>query len=150
MKNKPLIIIAIIVLLFFICLSGCQEQKNQNGNQTDNSTNGNQQHNTTVNRFLGDWEAIDIAPEYETYSFYANLTVKNYLVQIFEEQPLPSESWFNYTYDSTTLCFSTDSSPSSPDYMSICYTYVFSQNATRLTLSSNSIVIIDLVKMLPT
>lgn len=149
MKNKPILIIAIMVLFFSICLSGCQEQKNQNGNQTDNTSNGNQQHNTTENKFLGDWEAIDVAPEYESWSFYTNHTVKNYLVQIFEEQPLPSESWFNYTYDTTTLCFSTGTSPNSPDYMTICYSYIFSQNATRLTLSSNSIVIIDLVKMVP-
>jgi hypothetical protein len=149
MKNKPILIIAMMILLFCICFSGCQEQKNQNGNQTGNTTNGNQQHNTTQNKFLGDWEAIDVAPEYETYSFYANLKAKNYLIQIFEGEPLPSVSWLNYTYDTTTLCFSTDASPGSPDYLSICYSYVFSQNATRLTLSSNNIVIIDLVKMVP-
>ncbi len=147
MTNKPLLIIMTTVLLVFVSLSGCQEQQNQNGNQTDNSTNGNQQHNTTINRFLGDWDAIDVAPEYESWTFYANHTVKNDLIQIFEGQPLPSTSWFNYSYDASTLCFTAGVSPGSPDYMSICYSYEFSQNATRLTLSSNSIVIIDLVKI---
>lgn len=148
MKNKSVKIIMIMTIFASIWLSGCQESPNQNGNQTNNSTNGNQ-HNTTVNRFLGSWEAVDVAPEYESWTFYANHTVENYLVQIFEEQPLPSTSWFTYSYDNSTLCFTAGSSPSAPDYMLICYTYTFSQNTTRLTLSSNGIIIIDLKKMMP-
>lgn len=158
MKNTSILIIATILLIFFICFSGCQEQTNQNGthqnnnttgNQTGNTTNGNQQHNTTQNKFLGNWGVIDVAPNNETWVFYANLTAKNILTQIFDGEPSTSTSWFDYTNDTTTLCFSTNASPDTSDYFSICYTYLFSQNATRLTLSSNGIIIIDLVKLSP-
>jgi hypothetical protein len=158
MKNTPILIIATMLVILFICFSGCQEQTNQNGNnqnnnttgnQTGNTTNETQQHNTTQNKFLGNWEVIDIAPNNETWVFYANLTAKNILTQIFDGEPSTSISWFDYTNDTTTLCFSTNASPDTSDYFSICYTYLFSQNATRLTLSSNGIIIIDLVKLSP-
>jgi hypothetical protein len=46
------------------------------------------------------------------------------------------------------VCLSTSNAPAgSPDYVSVCYTYSFSQNTTRLALSSNGIVIMDLVKI---
>ena len=141
MKNKFLSIITLLLLALLICLTGCQEQNNQNGNQTNGKND-----DKNVNKFLGDWEAIIDPPEYESWSFYENHTVKNYLLQKFEDQILPSTTWFDYTYDTTTLCFSTGT-PGSPEYFSICYSYAFSQNTTRLTLSSNGIVIIDLIKL---
>jgi hypothetical protein len=156
MKNTPLLIIATMFFLFFICFSGCQEQTNQNGNhqnnnttgnQTGNTTDGNQHHNTTQNKFLGGWEVIDIAPDNETWVFYANLSAKDTLTQIFDGEPSTSITWFEYMNDTTTLCFSTNASPDTSDYFSICYTFLFSQNETRLTLSSNGIIIIDLVKL---
>ena len=137
MKHKSFLLITIVLLITTLCFSGCQEQTNQNGNHTNT---------TTENTFLGDWETTIDPPEYESYSFYDNQTVKNYYLQKFEDQLLPSETWFTYTYDDTNLCFSSGT-PGSPDYFSICYTYTFSQNDTHLTLSSNGIVIIDLVKI---
>ncbi|MFA5102302.1 MAG: hypothetical protein WC525_04045 [Candidatus Thermoplasmatota archaeon] len=158
-------ILGIAVLLLVVSLSGCQETSNQdnnhqtnnttnnstntsNGNQTNNTTNGTPQNNITANTFLGDWEVVDLSPDYETWSFYSNLSAKNYLAQQFEGNTITTIVWFNYTIDPTTLCFSTkDETPGSPNYISMCYSYVFSENATRLLLSSNGIPIMDLRKM---
>ena len=157
MKKKAMIVL-VTILLLFATLSGCEEKNNGNGNHTTNTTNGNHtgntingdsQHNTSENPFLGSWEVIGTSPSYETWTFYANYSTKNYLVQEFEDEMLTSISWFEYIYDETTLCFTTNASPDAPDYFSIRYSYLFSENATRLTLSHNNIVIIDLTKIIP-
>ena len=162
MKNRG-ILLGITVLLLIMNLSGCQETSNQNnnhqnnttnnstntsnGNQTNNTTNGTHQNNTTENTFLGDWEVVD-SPDYETWSFYSNLTAKNYIAQNFEGNIITTIVWFDYTIDSTTLCLSTkDDAPESPNYYSLCYSYVFSENATRLQLFSDGISVMDLQKM---
>ena len=154
MKNKG-VILGITVLLLIMSLSGCQETSNQNNNhQTNNTTNnstnttnGTHQNNTTENTFLGDWEVVD-SPDYETWSFYSNLTVKNYIAQNFEGNIITTIVWFDYTIDSTALCLSTkDEAPESPSYISLCYSYVFSENATRLQLFSGGIPVMDLQKM---
>jgi hypothetical protein len=160
MKKKGMILY-VAVLLLSMSLSGCQETSNNNDNyqtntstntsnenQTQNNTNGTQQNNITENTFLGDWEVVELSPDYETWSFYSNLSAKNYIVQQFEGNIITTIVWFDYMIDPTTLCFSTkDEIPGSPNYISICYTYVFSENNTRLEFSSNGIVIMDLQKM---
>lgn len=144
-----------------VSISGCQDTSNQNGNhqtnnttnntngnQTTNNTNGTQHQNTTENAFLGDWEIVGASPDYETWSFYTNQSAKNYLDQEFEDNIITTIVWFDYTNDTTTLCLTTKNETSdSPNYFSICYSYLFTENATHLTLSSNGIVIMDLDKM---
>jgi len=132
------LIFCIIILLIGVCLSGCYEK----------STNdGNQQHNTE-NRFIGDWEMVRSVTDFEICSFYTNGSAKNIITQDFENQSMTSISWYDYTKDNTTVCFSTkNQTVGSPNYISICFSYSFSDDTTRLILSSNNIVIIDLVKI---
>jgi len=132
------LIFCIIILLIGVCLSGCYEK----------STNdGNQQHNTE-NRFIGDWEMVRSVTDFEIWSFYTNGSAKNIITQDFENQSMTSISWYDYTKDNTTVCFSTkNQTVGSPNYISICFSYSFSDDTTRLILSSNNIVIIDLVKI---
>ena len=156
MKDYRLIL-GVCVLLLIACLSGCQEKSNNDGNQTQNNDDGSQQHNNddgdqqqnTDNEFIGDWEIVSSSPDYETWSFYTNESAKN--IQTTEEddgQPLTTIAWFEYTNDTTSVCFSPQNlSADSPNYFSECFLYSFSQNSTRLTLSSNGIVIMDLMKM---
>jgi len=137
MKNSRQIF-CITLLLISVCLSGCYEKNNDDGTQQDN----------TNNKFIGDWESFRSSSDYEIWSFYTNGSAKNILTQDFEGQPMTTISWFDYTKDNTSVCFSTkNESPGSPNYISLCFTYSFSDNTTHLTLSSNSIVIIDLVKI---
>ena len=137
MKNFKLIF-CIILLLICVCLSGCNTKSNNNGNQ---------QHNTD-NIFFGDWESYRSPSDYEIWSFYTNGSAKNILTEAFEGQPMTTISWFNYTINDPNVCFSTiNQSQGSPNYISMCFSYSFSENTTRLTLSSNNIVIMDLVKI---
>ena len=156
MKDYRLIL-GVCVLLLIVCLSGCQEKSNDDGNQTQNNDDGSQQHNNddgdqqpnTDNEFIGDWEIVSSSPDYETWSFYVNGSAKN--IQTTEEdngQPYTTIAWFEYTNDTTSICLSTiNQSPGSSNYTSVCFSYSFSQNSTRLTLSSSGIVIMDLMKM---
>jgi len=132
------LIFFITLLLIGVCFSGCYEK----------STNdGNQQHNTS-NRFIGDWEMIRSATDYEIWSFYTNGSAKNIITQEFEEQPMTTILWYDYTKDNASVCFSTkNQTVGAPNYISMCFSYSFSDDTTSLTLSSNNIVIIDLVKI---
>jgi len=137
MKDYRLIL-GVTVLLLVVGLSGCQEKSNENGNQ---------QHNTD-NKFIGDWEIVSSSPDYETWSFYANGSAKNIQDQEFEGQSMTTIWWFDYTKDNTSVCLSTkNQSSDSSNYSSECFSYSFSENTTRLSLSSNGIVIMDLVKI---
>jgi hypothetical protein len=129
------VILSAIVLLFSICLSGCQESNNQNGNQPE----------TAKKKIIGDWSVVTAGLEEETYSFYENNTAKDVFNQLFEGQPITTISWYDYTIDNTTLCLLTKNL--SADNISLCYSYVFSENATRLTLSFNNVEVMDLVKI---
>ena len=145
--KKNSVFVGVLVVLLFVALSGCQEENNENINNITNNSNGNQQDNITDNKFLGIWEVVDLS-DYETYSFHGNGSVKNYQIQKIEGQSFTTISWFDYTIENTSICFSTkDKSPDSPDYFSICFSYLFSENATHLALYYNGIVIMDLIKM---
>jgi hypothetical protein len=125
------------IVLIGLCLSGCYEKS---------TTDGNQQHNTN-NSFIGDWELVRSVSDYETWSFYTNGSARNIITQDFENQSTTTVLWYDYTKDNMSICFSTkDQSIGDPNYISICFSYSFSENSTRLTLSSNNIVIMDLVK----
>jgi len=124
-------------LLIGVCLCGC----------VDPSINdGNQQHNSE-NRFIGDWEMVRSATDYETWSFYANGSAKNIITEDFENQSTTTILWYDYTKDNVSVCFSTkNQTVGSPNYISICFSYSFSEDTSSLILSSNNIVIMDLVK----
>ena len=132
------LIFCITLLLIAVCLSGCQEKSHNDGDQQENIDN----------KFMGNWEIVSSSTDYETWSFYINKTAKNILTQDIEGQTITTESWFDCTIDNISLCISTkNQSPGSPNYISMCFSYSFSDNATHLALSSNSIVIMDLVKI---
>jgi hypothetical protein len=136
--KDPRLIFCITLLLISVCLSGCSEKS---------SNDGNQQHNTD-NEFIGDWEIVSSSSDYETWSFYTNRSAKNILTQDIEGQLITTISWYDYTKDNTSVCISTkNQSPDSPNYISMCFSYSFSGNATHLALSSNDIVIMELVKI---
>ena len=134
--NKNSVIITLVIMLVCIFLTGCQEHGNQNGDQQ-----------YPENIFIGTWEIINSAFYYETWTFHANSTAKNFLIQEYEGEKINATYWFNYTTDNTTLCFSTNGSPDSSSYFSICYSYLFSENATRLAFLYNDIVIMNLMKL---
>jgi len=137
MKNYR-VILGVVLFLTIVGLSGCQKTTNENGNHPEPNDS----------KFIGDWEVANSTPDYETFSFYENGSVKDSLDQIFEGQTLNMISWFGYTIDNTTVCLSTKNvSAGSPDYISVCYAFSFSNNATRLSLSSNGILVMDLVKI---
>lgn len=138
-------VMCIVIVMFFVFFSGCQEQSNENGNNQTNTSNGNQ--HDTQNGFLGDWQVVDTGFVYETWTFYANLSAKNYLIQDDHGERITSVHWFDYTWDNTRLCFSTNGAPDSEDYFSICYSYLFSENETHLRFSHNEIVIMNLMKI---
>ena len=132
------LIFCIILLLIGVCLSGCYEKSTEDGNQ---------QH-IADNIFIGDWEMVRSVTDFEIWSFYTNGSAKNIITQDFENQSMTSISWYDYTRDNTTVCFSSkNQTVGSPNYISICFSYSFSDDTTRLILSSNNIVIIDLVKI---
>ncbi|VVB62045.1 Uncharacterised protein [uncultured archaeon] len=136
MKNSKLIFF-IVILLIVVCLSGCQK----------NSDNDGDQHNTD-NKFIGDWEIVNSSPDYETWSFYTNGSAKNILTQELEGQSMTTIAWFDYTKDNSNVCFSPkNESVGSSNYFSECFVYNFFDNTTRLTLSSNDIIIMNLVRI---
>jgi len=137
MKNARLIL-CVTLLLMSVCLSGCQEKS---------SNNGNQQH-TTENTFIGDWYDISSSPDNDSWSFYMNKTAKDLLTQDIDGQSTTTISWYDYTNDNTTLCFSPiNQSVGSSSYFSECFSYSFSDNTTHLAFSSNGIVIMDMRKI---
>lgn len=153
--NHKATVFLLFILLLCVSLSGCQQT--QNGNNTTNDQNGNptgditgdDQQNTNGNPFLGSWQVTDTTASYESWTFYANHSAQDYLIQELDNETLTSVTWFEYIVDETTLCFTSNASPDSPEYFSICYTYGFSENATRLMFSHNAIVIMDLQKIFP-
>lgn len=132
------LIFCITFLLIGLCLSGCIEKSTNDGNQPHN----------TENRFIGDWKMVRSPTDYEIWSFYTNGSAKNMITEDFENQSMTSISWYDYTKDNSSVCFSSkNQTVGSPNYISICFSYSFSDDTTRLTLSSTNIVIIDLVKI---
>jgi hypothetical protein len=135
--EKSLLFIGLVILSIGVCLSGCNERKN----------NENQPQDLTA-KFLGDWEFVRSEIDYEIWSFCTNGSARDNITQDEDGQSITSEVWYDYSIDNTSICFSTkNESVDSPNYISICFTYNFSENATRLTLSSNNIVIMDLEKI---
>lgn len=137
MQKSPLLI-GLVILLVGACLSGCNENKNNEN-----------QHQDLTTRFLGDWEFVRSEIDFEIWSFYTNGTTRDNITQDEDGQIITSEVWYDYSIDNTSICFSTiNESVDSPNYISMCFTYNFLDNATRLKLSSNNIVIMDLKKIL--
>lgn len=131
----------IVGCIFFtsVCLSGCNE-----------ATNKNNQHPDITSRFIGNWEFIRSALDYETWSFFTNGSAKNTITESVDDQLITTEIWYDYIVDDTvmSICFSTKNEPvGSPNYVSICFNYNFSIDFTHLTLSSHNIVILDLEKV---
>lgn len=112
--------------------------------------NENHQNNTT-NEFLGDWgEIVGSTLSFENWSFYENGSAKRNLTEYYENQWTTGISWFDYTIEniSADICFvPKNESPGSPNYFSMCFSYRFTNNSTHLSLSSNGIIVIDLVKL---
>jgi len=132
------LIFCITFLLIGICLSGCNEKSTDNGNQ---------QHNTD-NRFIGDWEIVRSDSDYEIWSFFTNGSAKNIITQDFEDQSMTTILWYDYTKDNASVCFSPkNQTVGSSNYFSMCFSYSFSDDTTHLILSSNNIIIMDLVKI---
>jgi hypothetical protein len=137
MHKKIVTVTCIVLLLCIVFLSGCEQK---------NITPGNQQ--PSDNLFIGDWKIIDSSPDNETWSFYTNGSAKNILTQVFEGVPMTTVSWFNYTQNDTSLCLSSmDTTPGSPDSYAQCFSSVFSENATHLTLSLQGNVVMVLTKI---
>jgi hypothetical protein len=140
MKHSKLIL-CITFLLISVCLSGCNETNNNNGNQQQNTNN-------TDTKFIGDWEMFISSSDYKIWSFYTNKTAKNIVTENDEGQSITTTLWYNYTIENTIICFSTINEPlGSPNYISLCFSYSFSDNSTHLVLSSINSVIFDLEKI---
>ena len=140
MKHYKLIF-CITFLLISVFFSGCNEQSNKDGNQQHNTNNSD-------TAFIGDWEIFRSSSDYELWSFYTNKTAKNIITQDVEGQIITTTLWYNYTIENTSICFSTvNQPPGSPNYISLCFSYSFSDNSTRLILSSNNIIILELEKI---
>jgi hypothetical protein len=134
--KKSTVIASIMFFLISVCLCGCTQ------------TNTDNQPQDLSSKFLGNWEYIRSALDYETWSFYTNGSAKNIINTDYDGQMLTSEVWYDYIIDNSTVCFSTKNEPvGSPNYVSMCFTFNFSDQYTHLTLSSNSIIIIDLEKI---
>ena len=125
------LIISVTLLLIVVGLSGCQEK-------TDNGKN----QQMTDTRFIASWNNV-ASPDVEIWTFYTNGTVNNRMTQNMDGDLINSTAWYNFTVNADQVCFSsTDVVPGSPD---TCYTYSFSENLSRLMLSSNGIIIMDLM-----
>jgi hypothetical protein len=135
--EKTTQIVFALLLLFSICLSGC----------TNNTDTENQQQNI-MRKFIGEWEYIRSALDNETWSFYENGSAKNIVNTDDDGLMITTESWYDYVLDNSSVCFSTKNEPvGSPNYITMCFTYQFTNESTHLTLSSNNIVILDLEKL---
>jgi len=132
MKTYGLIIS--VMLLLVVGLSGCQEK-------TDNGEN----QQLVDTRFIASWTNVEVSPDVEIWTFYTNGTVNNRMTQNMDGDLINSTYWYNFTVNADQVCFpSTDVVPGSPD---TCYTYSFSENMSRLMLSSNGIIIMDFMKI---
>ena len=130
-------IFCITLLLIGVLLTGCFEK---------NANDGKQQ--TNENSVIGDWEIFRTATDYEFWSFYTNGSAKDTITEDVEGKIMTTIVWYEYTKDNSSVCFSaTNESTDSPNYFSMCFSYEFSDDATHLILSSNNIVIMDLVKV---
>jgi len=135
MKNYGLII-SVTLLLIVVGLSGCQEKTGNGGNQQIDS------------RFIASWTNVEFSPDVEIWTFYTNGSTMSYSSRNFEGGFINLTTWYNFTVDSDQLClFSKDVAPSSPLYLSICFSYSFSENLNRLMLSDEGTIIMDFNKI---
>jgi len=137
MHKKYVIITGLILFFSILWVSGCEEKHPAPGDQQP-----------TGNSIIGTWKIVDSSPDNETYSFYTNGSAKDILSQVLDEEPLTTVSWFTYTSNETSLCLtSPESAPGSNDSYTECFSSVFSENASRLTLSFKGTVAMVLTKM---
>jgi len=134
--KKSRLIIYVTLLLIGVLLSGCFEKNSNDGKQP------------LENSVIGDWEIFRTATDYEFWSFYTNGSAKNTITENVEGTIMTTIVWYEYTKDNSSVCFSAkNESADSPNYFSMCFSYRFSDDTTHLILSSNNIVIMDLVKV---
>lgn len=140
--------IGVIILLLIVILSGCQEKNNNNGNSSQGNQTNNSNNYSNNSKFIGDWKKVGSSPDYETWSYYPNWSAKNLLIQQIDNQPITTISWFSYTINNASICLSSEGlSADSPDYLTECLKYSFSNNATHLTMSYNGVIVQDLLKI---
>ncbi len=125
--NNTCILCILLCCTIAFSLCGCQEKKEDENTQEP-----------TDNKFIGRWKRIDTV-DYETWTYYTNESVENIIIQNLDGLNDTSIVWFTYTVDSDNICTYLED-------ISICYTYIFSENSTRLSLYYEDIEAMVLIK----
>ena len=122
MLKKYTLSIALSILIIS-CLSGCNENSN----------------NINKEKFIGVWHtyyydsANDISYDI-TYSYYANNTAKAIYIIYIDNESEDLTFWVEYTITKSELCHTYVDDPS----VSTCYDYIFSNNDTKLTITTTN------------
>ncbi len=100
-----------------------------------------------INKFIGTWEESSIADEniVQTYIFYENGTFLS--ICIFYNPAETHEGWGDYNIDNGIICMEPHPHGASTDGDAYCYDYKFSNDDTHMTLSTEELPTVTLVKI---
>jgi hypothetical protein len=118
MKNQCLSISVILILIIF-CFSGCFGDNKSSGITTDSS------------KFIGSWYGWSHYPNfYEIWTFYENMSLK--IDDRFDIE------WGTFSINGNELVINTPLTGFENEYMKTRYTFSFSENDLRLTLTNSN------------
>jgi len=96
-----------------------------------------------LENLVGTWQITNENEEY-TFDFYENKSFYSYYIQTEPEDI--HKGWGTFEFDNSKLCMYTPHGASGGEE-TYCYTYVFSENNEKLTLSTTEIGEMVLIKI---
>ena len=134
-------ITVITVFFLILSLSGCLENSSNVVNKNNNNRVSDQY------KFIGKWETEDSINNpniLRTYEFYENGTLLS--IYIVYNPSETHEGLADYQVENGKICMQTQPHGAITDGDAYCYDYTFFDNDTHVTLTTNELPTVTLVK----